>query len=321
MHYAVILAWDLSQGLSPLIEDGSPIAFLALGDRRSLLQRAIDRVSSAVPTGNLRVAVRPGDLRRAATEIGEAIRVIPCALGGETRCLIEAAEEIAHADRDAAVLVESASHVPLDESRYPASLTAAFGAAESGKLAASHVSERAERPQGSTGPQVWKVGALVARLATLAGEAAGSVDDLLARIRDDRTVRRLEEVDWIRVTDWEAVRRLLEHVDKPWGHERLWALNSHYAGKILFIKAGESLSLQYHETKDETIRIASGRMRFRAGEIGRPLETMILEPGMSYPIRPRLVHQMEALEDCTVIEVSTPQLLDVVRLEDRYGRA
>jgi mannose-6-phosphate isomerase len=109
-------------------------------------------------------------------------------------------------------------------------------------------------------------------------------------------------------------------VEKPWGYELIWAKTDRYVGKILHLRRGEALSYQYHRVKDETIRLLSGRLRLEtAGETGAR-ETRVLEPGDGMHIPPGLRHRMEALEDCDVLEVSTPELDDVVRLEDRYGR-
>ena len=109
-------------------------------------------------------------------------------------------------------------------------------------------------------------------------------------------------------------------VDKPWGSELIWAEGEHYAGKILFVKAGESLSLQYHEVKDESWLVQEGRARLELGEVGGELETLEIAPGDAYRLRPGTVHRMTAVEDTLVVEVSTNHLTDVVRLEDRYGR-
>ena len=109
-------------------------------------------------------------------------------------------------------------------------------------------------------------------------------------------------------------------VEKPWGSELIWAETDGYAGKILFVKAGESLSLQYHEMKDEAWLVQEGRARLELGEVGGELETFEIAPGDAYRFRPRTVHRMTAVEDTLVIEVSTNHLTDVVRLEDRYGR-
>jgi mannose-6-phosphate isomerase len=110
-------------------------------------------------------------------------------------------------------------------------------------------------------------------------------------------------------------------VNKPWGYELIWAVTGKYVGKVLHVNKGHSLSLQYHNQKDETIHIWKGRIRFStASGPGQPLEDRIMGPGESFHITPKLVHRMEALEDTDILEVSTPELDDVVRLEDRYGR-
>jgi quercetin dioxygenase-like cupin family protein len=110
-------------------------------------------------------------------------------------------------------------------------------------------------------------------------------------------------------------------VTKPWGHELIWAHTDRYVGKILHIKQGEQLSLQYHQQKDETIMVLSGRLRFEHAQDQQPLQAIELAPLVPFHIRPGLRHRMIALEDTDVVEVSTPELDDVVRLEDRYGRA
>lgn len=94
------------------------------------------------------------------------------------------------------------------------------------------------------------------------------------------------KIDWSDVGGWEALRELLAQTDKPWGHEHLWALNQHYAGKFLHINEGESLSLQYHEIKDETIHVVAGKLRLRIGPSASELETRDLLPGESCPIPP-----------------------------------
>jgi mannose-6-phosphate isomerase len=108
-------------------------------------------------------------------------------------------------------------------------------------------------------------------------------------------------------------------VEKPWGHELIWAKTERYAGKVLHVRAGHALSLQYHRVKDETIHVWSGRLRFLVGG-GEPLEEMELGPGQSFHVAPGVRHRMIALTDCDILEASTPELDDVVRLEDRYGR-
>ncbi|HEY4178887.1 MAG TPA: hypothetical protein VGM90_18700 [Kofleriaceae bacterium] len=110
-------------------------------------------------------------------------------------------------------------------------------------------------------------------------------------------------------------------VEKPWGHELIWAKTERYVGKILHIKAGEALSLQYHHVKDETIMLLSGRMEFVYYADGEQPTSRILEPRQPFHITPGLRHRMIAIEDTDVLEVSTPELQDVVRLEDRYGRS
>jgi len=112
----------------------------------------------------------------------------------------------------------------------------------------------------------------------------------------------------------------VRHVEKPWGHETIWADCSAYAGKTLFVKAGEALSLQYHREKEETLHLASGRVRFWIGRSATALEPIDLLPGESVHLPPETLHRIEAIEDSTLLEVSTPHLQDIVRLEDRYGR-
>jgi mannose-6-phosphate isomerase-like protein (cupin superfamily) len=109
-------------------------------------------------------------------------------------------------------------------------------------------------------------------------------------------------------------------VDKPWGWELVWAEAEAYVGKLLFVRAGESLSLQYHEQKDESWLVQEGRARLELGEVGGGLETLEIASGDAFRFRPRTVHRVTAIEDTLVIEVSTNNLSDVVRLEDRYGR-
>ena len=108
-------------------------------------------------------------------------------------------------------------------------------------------------------------------------------------------------------------------VPKPWGHETIWARTDRYVGKVLHIRAGHALSVQYHNRKDETVHLLSGELLYRV-KLGDELEDMHLKAGESFRICPGTVHQMEAVTDCDVLEVSTPELDDVVRLSDRYGR-
>ena len=108
-------------------------------------------------------------------------------------------------------------------------------------------------------------------------------------------------------------------VPKPWGHETIWAHSDRYVGKILHINAGQELSVQYHNKKDETVHLLSGEISYRV-KTNDLLEDMRLRVGESFRITPGTVHQMVALTDCDVLEVSTPELNDVVRLSDKYGR-
>ena len=110
-------------------------------------------------------------------------------------------------------------------------------------------------------------------------------------------------------------------VDKPWGHELIWAKTDRYVGKILHVKAGEALSLQYHRVKDETIMVLSGRLRFEFFADGEEPMSRELAPREPFHVTPGLRHRMIAIEDTDVLEVSTTELDDVVRLDDRYGRA
>jgi mannose-6-phosphate isomerase len=111
-------------------------------------------------------------------------------------------------------------------------------------------------------------------------------------------------------------------VEKPWGYELIWALTDAYCGKLLHVKAGHSLSLQFHREKDEAWLIQSGRARLELGEAGGSvLNEEIVGPGAAFHYAPGTVHRVTAIEDTTILEVSTPQLDDVVRLEDAYGRA
>jgi mannose-6-phosphate isomerase len=111
-----------------------------------------------------------------------------------------------------------------------------------------------------------------------------------------------------------------KRVDKPWGYELWWGRTDRYVGKLLHVKAGAQLSLQYHVKKDETIHLWSGEMVLVLGEPGGSLAELPMRPGDSYHVKPGTVHRMRAVTDCDVLEVSTPEVEDVVRLEDDYGR-
>lgn len=108
--------------------------------------------------------------------------------------------------------------------------------------------------------------------------------------------------------------------EKPWGHELLWAWGPGYVGKLLHVRAGEALSLQFHEVKDETLSVLTGRIRLEHGEGPDALETRELGAGDCVRVTPGTVHRLTAIEDADILEASTTELADVVRLEDRYGR-
>lgn len=118
------------------------------------------------------------------------------------------------------------------------------------------------------------------------------------------------------MSDSSSARR----VDKPWGHELIWAHTDRYVGKLLVIEAGQQLSLQYHEQKDESIYVLSGRLRLELENDQGEIVTEELGPGAHRRIRPGRRHRFGASEHTELMEVSTPELDDVVRLEDDYGR-
>ena len=110
-------------------------------------------------------------------------------------------------------------------------------------------------------------------------------------------------------------------VEKPWGSELIWAATEHYLGKTLFVRAGESLSLQFHKVKNESWYVLEGRARLELGKPGEGiLEEEVIAAGQAFHFPPGTVHRLTALADTRIVEVSTPQLDDVVRLEDSYGR-
>ncbi len=114
--------------------------------------------------------------------------------------------------------------------------------------------------------------------------------------------------------------KLPRKTEKPWGFELLFALTPKYAGKLIFVKKGHRLSLQYHEQKDETMYFYHGKALLEIEEGGK-MTSRTVEPGQSLRIPPHTKHRLKAIEDTTFFEVSTPELDDVVRLEDDYGRA
>jgi len=115
-------------------------------------------------------------------------------------------------------------------------------------------------------------------------------------------------------------KRVIQKVDKPWGYELIWAKTKDYVGKILHIDKGHKLSLQYHEIKEETIFLMTGKMTFEIEDENGEMESITLRAGEAHHILPNRKHRMIADEDCDVFEVSTPQLDDIVRLKDSYGR-
>jgi len=128
----------------------------------------------------------------------------------------------------------------------------------------------------------------------------------------------------------ETGRIEIQTVTKPWGHETIWARTPGYVGKILHIKAGHSLSVQYHNQKDETVYLLSGELVYRVqdgdarlggqAERAEGMKDVKLKRGEAFRISPGTVHQMEAITDCEILEVSTNHPDDIVRLKDRYGR-
>jgi quercetin dioxygenase-like cupin family protein len=116
------------------------------------------------------------------------------------------------------------------------------------------------------------------------------------------------------------VNGTVTRVEKPWGYELHWAKTDRYVGKLIHVNAGHALSLQYHNRKDETIYLHSGKLLFEIAERGKDLVKREMHPGERVHITPTTVHRMTAIEDSDIFEVSTPELDDVVRLEDRYGR-
>ncbi len=111
----------------------------------------------------------------------------------------------------------------------------------------------------------------------------------------------------------------ISRVEKPWGYELHWAKTDRYVGKIIHLAKGHALSLQYHNVKDETILLWAGKLLFEIQE-GEELKKREMLPGERVHVIPKTIHRMTAIEDSDIFEVSTPELHDVVRLEDRYGR-
>ena len=114
-------------------------------------------------------------------------------------------------------------------------------------------------------------------------------------------------------------RSQVRRVPKPWGYEIIWAHTDRYVGKVLHINAGHALSIQYHNHKDETVYLLKGEMKYWV-KLENDLEDVRLREGDAFRITPGTVHYMEAITNCDILEASTPELDDVVRLQDRYGR-
>jgi mannose-6-phosphate isomerase len=130
-------------------------------------------------------------------------------------------------------------------------------------------------------------------------------------------------VEWLspNLLDLDRFAVDVKRVDKPWGHELIYALTDRYCGKVIFVRKDEQLSLQFHREKDEVVYVHEGRIEMEIGDPGGPLDVEVVGPGRAFHISPGTVHRWRALEDSVVLEVSTPEVDDVVRLEDRYGRA
>ena len=112
-----------------------------------------------------------------------------------------------------------------------------------------------------------------------------------------------------------------KRVEKPWGYELIWALTDVYCGKLLVVNAGQALSMQFHREKDESWYLLSGRAEIEMAAAGESVPASeVVAPGAAFRITPGTVHRVKALEDTTILEVSTPEIDDVVRLEDVYGR-
>lgn len=124
------------------------------------------------------------------------------------------------------------------------------------------------------------------------------------------------------MSDLPAVRRAEETiVEKPWGYEVRWAITERYVGKILHVRKGEALSLQYHEHKDESLLLVRGSIDAELGVRDGELKSVRMNEGDTIHLTPGTRHRFTAVEDTDIYEVSTPEIDDVVRLEDRYGRA
>jgi mannose-6-phosphate isomerase len=133
-----------------------------------------------------------------------------------------------------------------------------------------------------------------------------------------RTSREMS-IDSPNLETLDAWAREVKKVEKPWGYELIWARTDRYVGKILHVKAGHVLSLQYHNFKDETMHVLAGELTLRTGD-GDTMRSRPFKAGQTVHIPPKMIHQIEAVTDSDVLEASTPELDDLVRLQDRYGR-
>lgn len=115
-------------------------------------------------------------------------------------------------------------------------------------------------------------------------------------------------------------KQLPQKILKPWGWELLYALTDSYAGKIIFVKEGHRLSLQYHRKKEETMHLFSGSIVFETGDSPSELKRRVIAEGQSIHLPPNTLHRIKANQDSVILEVSTPELDDVTRLDDDYGR-
>ena len=130
--------------------------------------------------------------------------------------------------------------------------------------------------------------------------------------------RSLDSPNFESLDEWAFEPR---RVEKPWGWELIWADAEQYLGKLLFVRAGESLSLQFHREKDESWLVQEGRAKVELAKVGDAVaREEVVGPGSAFRFRPGTVHRVTAVEDTLILEVSTPHPDDVVRLEDRYGR-
>ena len=130
----------------------------------------------------------------------------------------------------------------------------------------------------------------------------------------------MSDVDSPNLVDLDRFAVAVERVEKPWGHETIYTLaDAPYCGKILFVRAGEELSLRFHRRKDETVFVQDGRVELEIGEPGRTPDIEVVGPGRAFHLAPGTVHRIRAMEDAHVLEVSTAGREDVVLLENRYG--